>query len=93
MTDVRKVRRPGTSAAGMSIKSTAVLGTDPLDPGDRIEYALTVEIKHPRKGSFWPKMGAASHVRPGETGEQALGRLVAFVTAQLDEQVLDILGT
>lgn len=85
----RKIRRP--SAAGMAMKTRAISNTDALNVGDAVDYGLTIEVKHPRKGSYWPKMGASTTVRPGETAEQALSRLQVFVVEQIDAQVHDIL--
>lgn len=64
----------------------------PLDEGDTIEFGMTVEYKHPRKGAFWPKFSVSGKVRPGETPEQAKERLVAFVLEGIQEQISEIQG-
>lgn len=81
---VRKIRKP--SIAAQRLKAPA------LNEGDTVDYGLTVEVKHPRKGSFWPKMAATSTVRPGETGDAAMDRVMEFVARHLDQQIIDILG-
>lgn len=65
---------------------------DLLNEGDVVEYGATVEIKHGRKGSFWPKVTVMTTVRPGETGEDAFGRAASFVHQALDVQVSEFLA-
>lgn len=61
-----------------------------LDEGDTVEYGLTTQFKHPRKGDYWIKMGATSTVRPGETEEEAMDRLVQFVVGGIDDQIAEL---
>ena len=72
-----KVKPKARSAASRVI-------AQPLDEGDWVEYGNTVEIKT-HKGSYWPKMSAGSKVRPGETAQDALERIVDFVNSNLME--------
>lgn len=65
---------------------------DLLNEGDLVEYGATVEIKHGRKGSFWPKVTVTTVVQTGETGEDAFGRAAAFVHQALDVQVAEFLA-
>lgn len=85
VTPRRVVKR---SAAARSIPAPPPL----LDEGDPIEYGLTVEYKHPRKGSYWPKMATTVRIRPGETPEEAKARAVQFVTQGIDEQIAEIMS-
>ena len=57
-----------------------------LDEGDWIEYGNTVEVKT-RNVTAWPKVAVGSKVRPGETPEEAMARIVEFVSGQLSQQV------
>jgi len=81
-----KVRRP---SAARPVRPPRPV---PLSEGDTIEYGMTVEVKHPRKGSYWPKFGASTTVREGETPEDAAARLKEFVHQQIDAQVIEILS-
>ena len=58
----------------------------PLDEGDWIEYGNTVEVKT-RNVTAWPKIACGTKIRPGESPEDALSRIVEFVSANLSEQV------
>lgn len=73
------VRRP--SAARQAVQKRS------LDEGDWVEYGLTIEFKNSKNASFWPKASAGSTVREGETADEAMGRVVEFVTDLLNEQV------
>jgi hypothetical protein len=82
MAEERRIKPKARSAAAQSLPKPP----DPLGEGDHIEYGNTMEVKT-RSGSFWPKIAVSSKVRPGETGEEALERLVDFVNTNLAEQV------
>lgn len=73
-----KVRRP-SAAAPIKIER--------LSEGDHIEMALTVEYKHPKHGSFWPKFGASTTIREGETEEEARDRLREVVLEEINQQI------
>lgn len=79
MSDIAKVRR--------RTRPRPVL----LDEGDTIEIGITVEVKHPRKGSIWVKSGASGTIRPGETPDDARDRIKDFVTQTADETVREYL--
>lgn len=61
-----------------------------LDEGDTVEYSMTVQFKHARKGDYWIKMGASTAVRPGETEEDAKDRVVAFVVDGIEDQITEL---
>lgn len=63
----------------------------PLDEGDRIEYGLTFEIEVEGR-SAWPKFGAATRQRPGESTAAALRRLQTFVEDTLNDKIEEIVG-
>lgn len=73
-------------------RSAAAAVPAALDEGNTIEFSATVEVKHPRKGNYWPKFGSSTQIRPGETPRQAADRLKGFVHAELDAQVLEWLA-
>jgi hypothetical protein len=62
-----------------------------MDVGDSVEVGITVEVKHPRKGSIWVKAGATGHIRPGESPKDAAGRIRAYVASVADETVKEYL--
>lgn len=62
-----------------------------LSPGDQVEYGLTAEVKHPRKGSWWIKVGATTTVREGEDGLMAKARATEFVHLTIEDQVSEVL--
>lgn len=79
---------PPKMRAKIKPKAGAALpAPEPLDEGDLIEFGMTVEYKHPRKGSYWPKFGSHTRIRPGETAEEAKDRLVAFVMDEINAQI------
>lgn len=62
-----------------------------LDPGDLVEFSLTVGIKVQGK-DYWIKAGTTSSVRPHETGFQAQTRIEDFVQESINRKVLEILN-
>lgn len=65
---------------------------DLMHEGDLIEFSLTAEVRHPKRGSYWIKGGGTTQVRPGETANAARERLHSFVKESVDETVLEVLS-
>lgn len=82
----KPVTRTVAKGGGVAKLSSALV------PGDSIEYALTVAIKHPTKGEWWAKVGASSVIRDGETATGAQRRIRRFVHEMLDESANEILS-
>lgn len=61
-----------------------------LQPGDRVEYSLTEEVSLGRGCKAWVKFGVSSTVRDGETTEDAIDRIAAFVNSGLDARINDL---
>ena len=80
-----QLKRPGETVT--VIRSRIVQ----LSPGDSIEYSLTAEIKHYKKGNWWVKVGGTTVIRDGETTDKAKARLRNFVHDTLEEASTDIL--
>lgn len=81
--------RKRTAAANKSVQDP---WREALDPGDRLEFGATAEVKNKRNQSYWPKAGVSITVRPGETVEQAKERASKVVHGFLDEQISDYLS-
>lgn len=62
-----------------------------LDPGDLVEFSMTVEVRPKRSGTVWIKGGGTTTVRPSETGVQTRERLTTFVMDGINTQVLEAL--
>lgn len=73
-----------SAAAKMAVEQARGLDPLALSTGDSVEYGLTMEVKQGGR-AYWPKVGVHSTVRAGETGEQAMDRIVTFATKTLDE--------
>jgi len=58
---------------------------DAAQPGDVIEFALTIEYTQRRGNKIWLKSGLASAVQMDETSDQAKDRISSFVLGQLNE--------
>jgi hypothetical protein len=62
-----------------------------LSPGDTLEYSLTAEIKSPKTGNWWIKMGGSTTIRANESAPEAQKRLTEFVHNALDERAQELL--
>lgn len=80
-----KIKPRAKSAAALAVVKKRTHSPEPLDEGDWIEYGNTAEVKT-RSGGFWPKISVGGRIRPGETADEALERMVEFVTTNLAEQ-------
>lgn len=91
MSDAQTQRTVKKRVVKKSAAAKKTITEDPwkgdLDPGDRVEFGATVEVKNRRGQSYWPKAGVSIAVRPGETVDQAKARAARVVHGFLDEQV------
>ena len=62
-----------------------------LDPGDTIEFKMTVEVTTRKGAKFWVTEGGSTTIRTGEKDVDARDRLEQFHQEGLDRKVLDIL--
>lgn len=58
----------------------------PIDPGDRIEYSLSIS----ERGEWWARFQATVTVRPDENGVQAADRAAVFVDNLLIRHTEDV---
>lgn len=56
-----------------------------LLPGDEIVYQVTHEVEYGNNERMWVRFGTGTTVRPDESTEQAVRRLVDFVHVQAVE--------
>jgi len=58
-----------------------------VEPGDFIEYGITLEIQPQPGQKAWIKFGTTSQVREGESTGDAVRRVAQFVEDGLDERI------
>lgn len=89
-TDIQKPRRVARRLTPAEYRKARMAAA--LSPGDHVEYGLTAEVKHPRKGSWWVKAGITTSVRDGEDGVAAKERAKEYVHMFIEEGVEEILA-
>ena len=65
---------------------------DALDPGDLIEFSITVEVRPKGSGNVWIKGGGTTSVRPSENALDARRRLEDFVMEGVNASTLEALS-
>ncbi len=86
----QRKRRPVKKRASPAVAKKRKMD-DALSPGDQVEYGLTAELKHPRKGNWWVKAGGTTTIRQGETATDASNRLSTFFHNTIEEAANDLL--
>lgn len=64
--------------------------TPELDPGDTVEFAVTMQFSPSPGLNIWVKGGGSTTVRPDETGSRAFRRLAKFIEKHLEKKVDEI---
>lgn len=81
MTDTRKpIRRTSTQARQRP---------EAVQPGDFVDYSITLEIQPQPGQKAWIKWGTTSQVREGESTEDAVRRIAKFVEDGLDARIAE----
>lgn len=66
--------------------------SESLEPGDTVEYGITMEVSPAPGKKMWIRMGTTSSVREGETTAKARLRVCEWVETSLDARIQELSG-